>query len=572
MNTVVSARGSIPSLGLVVLFFICAAWILFGPYSLYTSPSYIDPWIPLGYGTNFSELIKQYGVPYYVSRLPWIVPVLIFHSIFNVTVAIVLVSFLKLFACTGLLFLLVSKKYGTQVGLISSLLLLLNPYFCGAIYWYYPDGASITYLFIGYWLLFKETGTISESTRYFLVGFFFALAGYTVLISGLAILAPILVILYTRYHCRWKESLRVLLYILGGVIGATLLFGIIGKFLFNMFWFFWPQVKQSIWSLSDNNIAHYYKDTQVWVPVAYRLAVFIVPLVVGTLFLLTRKNEKEERSFLKEALITGGLSFFLFLYFQFIKKGLVLETYYHSSFLLVPISILIGAIIGTYVKKYSNSFITLWASFFICFFIILAHKYGWISFSGMSFINFPIYIGCSLFLLFLIYLIPLLNKFFIPALMSTIFLSLIQDQSLQGPFHNYEDQFEMTMRLYNTLKSTDLSDRHYRFWYEPTDENQPIMNAFNSLYLWGYIDITKDLSKLTQANFDYSIRDNTTFILLSSVPIDFVEKLKFLEKNGIIGRKEGEWVIKYNKNAIYMGLIHVELKKYIKKYDLAKEK
>ena len=48
------------------------AFALAGPYTNFADANYIDTWIYTGYFTNFSYLLRHYGLTYYVSRLPWI--------------------------------------------------------------------------------------------------------------------------------------------------------------------------------------------------------------------------------------------------------------------------------------------------------------------------------------------------------------------------------------------------------------------------------------------------------------------------------------------------------------------
>src|SRR3954453_9704756 len=69
-NREVAAVAGASALGSLLL-------LLLGPYSNFSPAGYLDPWFYTGYFTNFSYLIHHYGLNYFVSRLPWIIPGLV---------------------------------------------------------------------------------------------------------------------------------------------------------------------------------------------------------------------------------------------------------------------------------------------------------------------------------------------------------------------------------------------------------------------------------------------------------------------------------------------------------------
>jgi hypothetical protein len=58
----------------VVFFTASLLFLFFGPYQNFAPKGFLDTWIHTGYFTNFSCLFRHYGITYYVSRLPWIIP------------------------------------------------------------------------------------------------------------------------------------------------------------------------------------------------------------------------------------------------------------------------------------------------------------------------------------------------------------------------------------------------------------------------------------------------------------------------------------------------------------------
>ena len=109
-------------------FSLAAAILLLGPYTGY-SPAAIDMWYPTAYFTNFSELVERFGLaPYYISRLPYILPGVAVYSILTPHFA----NFALNLACfgttvSGLLFVASGQLPGRWATALT-VLLALNSY------------------------------------------------------------------------------------------------------------------------------------------------------------------------------------------------------------------------------------------------------------------------------------------------------------------------------------------------------------------------------------------------------------------------------------------------------------
>src|SRR5580765_9046317 len=65
-------------------------WI--GPFTNYAPAGFLDPWIYTGYFTNFTDLVTRFGMPYYVSRLPYVLFGRAVYAVFTPWVANFLIN------------------------------------------------------------------------------------------------------------------------------------------------------------------------------------------------------------------------------------------------------------------------------------------------------------------------------------------------------------------------------------------------------------------------------------------------------------------------------------------------
>src|SRR5713101_933374 len=71
------------------LFWMCISFMALsvGPFTNYSPAGFLDPWIYTGYFTNFSDLVQRFGMPYYPSRLPYVLFGVSVYSVFSPIVA-----------------------------------------------------------------------------------------------------------------------------------------------------------------------------------------------------------------------------------------------------------------------------------------------------------------------------------------------------------------------------------------------------------------------------------------------------------------------------------------------------
>lgn len=173
-------------------------WMAFGPFVIYPTAGYIDPWFYTGYFTNFHYLVSHLGFTYYVSRLPWILPGRLAFAIASPEVA-------SLLLCGGMvgvsavsLYWTVRWYYGRTPALLAAVMLITNPYFMSATVWQYPDGPAIAYGLAGLALYLRPTG--SRRWNSFWAAALLVLSGATNIAGGPMVLAVVVVPLWRCRH------------------------------------------------------------------------------------------------------------------------------------------------------------------------------------------------------------------------------------------------------------------------------------------------------------------------------------------------------------------------------------
>ena len=109
---------------------------------LYNPSGTIDPWLYTALFVNFDQFYDHFGTSYYASRLPWIVPGRIVHSVLPVDAAYWVLHGLMYAGGVAALFFLVRRHVGLAAGVVGAASLALSPLYWNAQYWDYIDGVE----------------------------------------------------------------------------------------------------------------------------------------------------------------------------------------------------------------------------------------------------------------------------------------------------------------------------------------------------------------------------------------------------------------------------------------------
>ena len=114
--------------------------------TLFTPPGYIDPWFYLGFFRDLAEFKRNlFPDLYYGSRLSWILPGYLVHSLFSPVVANCVLHLTVHSVATFSLFSILRLTAGVRSAFLTTMVFCVNPWLWAATGWDYVDGAGIAY-------------------------------------------------------------------------------------------------------------------------------------------------------------------------------------------------------------------------------------------------------------------------------------------------------------------------------------------------------------------------------------------------------------------------------------------
>jgi hypothetical protein len=215
--------------------------------ALFTPPGYMDPWFYLGFFRNLAEF-KQIRFPnlYYGSRLSWVLPGYLIHSLFPPVFANCVLHLTVHSVATFSLFSVLRLTVGARSAFLTTMVFCVNPWLWAATGSNYVDGAGIAYCLLGMALLTRAA--VRPPGNWSLVWAGAALAGSIYTNLFWMALAPVLPLYYVALAWTWRRTplLRSLasfcLWAGSGFLLVSAAFGGINYMLDGQFWFYAPSV------------------------------------------------------------------------------------------------------------------------------------------------------------------------------------------------------------------------------------------------------------------------------------------------------------------------------------------
>ena len=560
-----SAAVFLASLATSILF------LLLGPYSNFSAAGYLDPWIYTGYFTHFSYLVQHWGLTYYVSRLPWIVPGLLVFKVATPAAASVLLNALIMASSVTALYFIVFWHYGTLPAILSCIALMTNPYFVYAVAWDYPDGPAIAYALLGLACFLRPAPRLVPSGV--AGGAFLALSGYTNL-AGLPVLLGMLMIPLWRYRQSFKRLVREAFHILLGGSAVTLLFAIIGKLLLNTYLFFMPQIDMILYTRAHPDyLRNMWGAGYAWIPGAFRLFPPLFIIFLGGILLVKQRRRSDAYLASYLCLVTTCL---LFCIFEFGFHNVGLRVAYCSTYVTAPLLAFTGLLIGETFplrgklagQKFAGasrganpepSPVTrvIWIAVGL-FGLALPfyYRYG----ARPAFSRSQLWTGMLVVGLLAATCLVLIRgtQVFAAALaygliLAGLFTGPAYDGSLSYIWSaENAATFQTVMRIEQLVSSGVSPARQVRFWYdneEPALSPPPgapkhfLFDSAYSLYLWGYFDFSKELPSGPAEEIRRLVDSNTTFVHLTTNTASIATRTQLLSARGIVAGNERRWTI-----------------------------
>ena len=314
--------------------------------ALYTAPSYADPWFYLGYFRNLAEYKSDlfYGF-YYGSRLSWILPGFLVHSVFPAVVANSIMHLAVQSIASLSLFSILRRISGVRSAFLATMVFAVHPWLWVATGWDYPDGVGIAYCLLAIALLAKSAARPETKWPLFAAGMVLAAMMYSHIFLGTLI--PILLLghvasIWIQQRAKLVDALRSLCIWAGaGFALVTLVLCCVNYTLDGRFWFYAPSVARAVVMAKE-----FYFVRSIWVN--HELAAWLwLPAIASLTAMVVVLTCARRRSWRENALCLAYPAQLLLavLYMAYLQgRGTtVLGHYPYASYLLPFAFLTLGA-------------------------------------------------------------------------------------------------------------------------------------------------------------------------------------------------------------------------------------
>jgi hypothetical protein len=338
--------------GLILL--VTIIQVVSGPSWIYSS-GFVDHWIYHGYFLNLRYLLATFPKNYYGSRLAWVLPGLLAHSIFGPLLANAVLRLYLLFIATLSCFFLIRRSYGVRCALISTLLFCSYPDLLAAVGWDYVDGAVVAYSLLGLEELGAAACLFQQERRMAflrcgLAGVAFAAASHSNL--TVILLFPMITLWFLA-----RAGVKGLILAPAAASGFGLLTFVLG--LVNvLFGGPFPYFLGSLWVLRGYSVSvkMFRVPLQKWIGSAWWLVIPVAACLVSAAFVFDMILKRQRDSETSKRIADCGLLLAVFAVFLalYLRGNLMLQVPYYSSYLAIFLPGATGALIGMRLEQWKR--------------------------------------------------------------------------------------------------------------------------------------------------------------------------------------------------------------------------
>ena len=532
-------------------FAVCLLFELFGPYLNYAIAGYIDPWIYTGYFTNFSNIQRFHGFRYYFSRLPWTIPGLLMFQVATPAAASILLNACLLATSVIALYLAVRWHYGTAPALLASVALATSPSLHSAIGWDYPDGPAIAYGFVAAAFALRPHGRRAVNT--ILMAVFLALSGFTNM-SGAPMILGVLAFPLWRQRRSAAELVKEAGYIVTGVAAAILALLPVSKWMLGYWWFFMEQIKLAQLEMGNGALTRMWGSGNDFLATAYRLFPPMFLLVFGPALLFLSRKRKDAAW---AAYLSLAICFLLYCYQEFVLHGVALRVPYHSVYLVVPVFLFAGMVLGELWQRaaWTREWIVTGAvALFVVALPFVVDSSQHDLFVSITWGNMAVAGAVGLLLLAAWKQAPTVFRIPLVLLLATLLYAGPARQL--NPFrstqpHNRED-FDALMNTQTILLSAKPPERDTIFWVDRDEVHDSLFVSAQALWTSGAFDFTKYLTTSSAEDLRVRFQSNPTLVHLTDHPEKIAERLKLLDSRGVHYENHRQWIVRAGASQFYV--------------------
>jgi hypothetical protein len=305
----------------------------------------IDSWLYYGYFTNLQQFLQAFADTYYGSRLAWILPGALVHTLFPPMAANYVLHLGVYYAALFAIYVTLRRVVGTRAALVTAVLVGSHSYFLAAVGWDYADGAGLAYYAVA--LACLTVAIDSRRRRVWLAGAGAAFAGSIHTNVVWAIMLPALAYYYLvtpresrsgRVPTDWALALL-------GSTALTLALGTAAVANGGSFWFFMPSVA---FALSHSPGPAEVSSLDLWTWVA-RSRSLVLPAAVLVSTVYVRAAHARDAPLVRLLAEHHVLACAALVAFE-VASGPVLTLPYYTSYLIPGMALAVGVLLHEAVR------------------------------------------------------------------------------------------------------------------------------------------------------------------------------------------------------------------------------
>jgi hypothetical protein len=321
-----------------------AVFLCVGRFELFPPPGWIDPEMYLGYFLNFPQALVRFGPDYFSMRLPWTLMGFAAHRILAPTLAnyAMVLTFYYLSICSA--YLIVAPRYGRVGGVAAAWWLAFNPLWVAAVTRGYVDGPAMAFMLAGFACLINRGTLLGRRRDLCLAGSCWAFAVFT---------HPMTVFLTAMGGCacllgnrpRRSEFVGTVAWVAIGGIAASFVIATAGWALDAPFLFFTAYVGKVKNALAGSG-KDFARPAADWLPGAYRMVPPFAFVIVGSAFLLSRRDDRRWSGMVPVATGLMCATIVWLEVWNLLTGGVTFQVSHYSSYLLPAQALVFGVIAG----------------------------------------------------------------------------------------------------------------------------------------------------------------------------------------------------------------------------------
>jgi len=302
-------------------------------------PGFLDSFVYVGYFWHYPEHLWVFddNNNYKISRLPWILPGYLLHTVAGPIVASYLLTYFSLALGAVALYLLVKECiHDRGSAAIISVAWACCTWAHGNGGWNYQVLIASGYYLMACWLVVRAARARASGRTALLAGAFFASAVHTHLF--LVVFAPLVAVLYVvalpaDEGRKVARSVLAAGMVIAGGLALTAVLSVINGATGGAWAFFMPQVDQAM-RVTNPDFDHWWMGASQWLPAARYLVLPLAAMVAGVGALFVRRAQViDGMSWALVGLAWAALA--IMAYFQLAQRLTTLD-YSYVAFVLYP--------------------------------------------------------------------------------------------------------------------------------------------------------------------------------------------------------------------------------------------